>query len=62
MLQGLAHGGPVVPVVAAGSSVEEQQQERKSGLAGPEKVEAQDVVTEKPHDLLVRPVLHPAAS
>ena len=60
--QGLDHGEPILPAVAAGSSVEEQQQEHKSGPAGPEKVEAQDVAREKPHDLLVRPALHPAAS
>ena len=60
--QGLDHGEPALPAVAVGSSVEEQQQEHKSGPAEPEKAEAQDEVREKPHDLLARPVLHPGVS
>ena len=48
--------------VAAGSFVEGQQRGRKSGPAEPEILLARDVVLEKPHDLSVRPALHPGAS
>ena len=60
MLQGPDHGGPVAPVVAAGSSVEEPPQGRRSGPV--EKSEDLDSESEKRHDLLVTLALHPTAS
>ena len=60
MLQGLAHGGPVALVVAAGSSVEELPQGRRSGPV--EKSEDLDSETERRHDLWVTLAPHPSAS
>jgi len=60
VLQGLAHGGPVALVVAAGSSVEELPQERRSGPV--EKSEDLDSDTERRHDLWVTLAPHPSAS
>jgi len=60
VLQGLAHGGPVAPVVAAGSSVEELPQGRRSGPV--EKLEDLDSEPERRHDLLVTLAQHPSAS
>ena len=60
MLQGLAHGGPVAPVVAAGSSVEEPPQGRRSGPV--EKSEDLDSETANCRDLWVTLAPHPSAS
>jgi len=60
VLQDLAHGGPVALVVAAGSSVEELPQGRRSGPV--EKSEDLDSDTERRHDLWVTLAPHPSAS